>query len=312
MKSMTLALLAAACVPCFAQQSLTLTADSEPVDPLWQAPATLAYTRNGDHTTTSVIDAYLNYKLTEKAKPGVAGARQDEWAVAGYLHRSDDGPTPRNDRGVALTYSRSLAPDFANSGMPMSFAINAKVSAGKSLQEVSDAAGVKAFPDRNKDRESVFLSGYLQPAKAGPVPAAALRSPFENFFTWRAGLYSDHSSGGNDLGTGRLSGSMVALSWNVFPLGFVAADNRIGGFGVTPVITLSAQRQHDSWSSGARGKNTYKLYAATLTLEFATLVKSTELGRLKPSLNLSRSMGADLLQGRAREGKTELSLGLTF
>ncbi|MRV71893.1 hypothetical protein GJ700_09185 [Duganella sp. FT92W] len=300
-----------------AHAQLTLSADSEPTDKPWKMPATIAYTRNGDGSSFTTIDAYLKYNGILKTKGDDNFASSGSWSVAGFIHKDNTADAPRNDRGVVLGYSRLLVFDYPNNFPVMSTTWNAKVSVGKSLQQVTDTP-VPIFTDRNKDREQLYVTGFLQPAKqdsphhtASSTTKSAPRQ-MDMYFLWETGLYSDHASGGNGKGTGRLNGARGKLEWNVFPLGIIAADNKVGAYGVAPVITLSAQVQHDLSASGTRKKDTYRLYAASLTLEFETIVADGSVGRVTPSLNFTRSVGADLLTGRAYEGKTEIALGFTF
>lgn len=327
MRATILGLAVLAAVPAYAQaenegQQILLRADKGPLYQAWESPATLAYTRNGDGTSNSLVDLYLQYTIAGPARKKQAQnseadattrgtqVTQATWGVAAYLHRDNAGAAPRNDRGLALTYGRDLVPDYANEGGVIGLHFNLRASFGKTLQGVKDDAGLETFLERDNDRQIALFSGYFQPGTSGPARGPARRRPLDSYFNWEAGLYSDHSSGGDGKANGRRSGSHVGVSWNFFPLGLVPTETIIRGYGVTPVITLSAQRQKDARGSGGRPKDTYKLYVATLTLEFNALAAGDTW--LTPSLNLSRSVGADLLQGRAYEGKTEFSFGLKF
>lgn len=319
MRTLLLPLILFMSAPAFSQ--ISLAADKEPIDKPWKNPATLAYTRNGDGSSNTTIDAYLKYTFQDvkQAATGYSTAVMDNWSVAGYVHRDNAGDAKKNDRGAVVGYSRMMVPDFANFGPVMSVSWNASLSIGKSLQALDGSTTPLQYADKTKDRQRLYLSGYVQPAKSGPVQrdGASARSfgarPRDMFFVWEAGLYSDHSSGGSGQGNGRVSGGMAAVEWSVFPFGMVLADNRIGDFGVVPVLALAAQVQRDASASGMREKDTYKLYTASLILEFDTIVDATQgVGRLKPSLVISRSIGADLLGGRPYEGKTEIAFGLTF
>lgn len=303
-----------AAAPAWAQ--LSLTADREPDDKSWESPATIAYTRDGNHQSNTAIDAYLSYKHALPAQATRNGARADSVAVSGYVHRNNQGDARQNDRGLALSFKRFIVADNNNAGPVTSLAWNAKLSAGKTLLPTgsTDAGGVPQYDDVTKDRQQVFLSGYLQPALAGSAhgggPRAVLGRTSVQHLGWNAGIYSDHNSGGSGLNKGRLSGANGAVEWSVMPLGLIAGDNRLGGYGVIPVLALKAQIQHDFSANGARTKDTYKLYSAALRFDFETL--NTGGVHLIPSLVLKRSIGADLLAGRAYEGKTEIAFGLSF
>lgn len=307
--------------PAFSQ--ISLSAGNEPADKAWQKPATLAYVRNGDGSSITAIDAYLKYTMenTRLARTIDAPAVKESWSVAAYLDKDTGGSTRKNDRGGVLGYTRMIVTDYPNTGPVMSLSWNARLSVGKSLQLIDDKVTPQQFVDKTKDRQLLTAVAYFQPQTAAERPGngdAAVRSavrPFDMFLLMEGGLYSDHNSGGAADGGGRLSGGLASIEWNFFPLGLVASDNRIGGYGVAPVLTLAAQVQHDTSASGMRKKDTYKLYTAMLTLELNTLVNDgnkSGIGRLKPSLSVSRSVGADLLSGRPYEAKTEVAFGLTF
>lgn len=295
--------------PAFA--GLTLAADDPPTEPPWEKPATLAYMRNGDGTSAATIDAVLRYKVSTLSASD-ASATKTVYAFGAYVHRDTDDSAPKNDRGVQASYGQTLVPDLANSAGVFSLNWQAKVSVGKTLQAFKDASGASAHADRDKDRETLMLGGYFQPAISGtpPRPGTADRPPMVMFFDYGTGLYSDHSRGGSGKGVGRLSGAMLALGANFAPLGLDPTFNKLGSLGVVPTLRLSAQVQRDSSGSGDREKATRKLYTAELSFAFAKV--GTGSGVAVPSLNISRSTGADVLTGRPESSKTEISLGLTF
>jgi hypothetical protein len=312
---LTAALLATA-PTAFAQ--LSLTADSAPGDKAWENPATIAYTRNGDHTSNTTIDAYLKYSWsrTRQAELVDTSAKADTLSVAGYIHKDNQSRAKQNDRGLALGYRFDFLPDDRNSGAQTVLSLNAVISAGKSMQAVeADATTLpEQYFDKTKDRQQLFVSGYVQPAiGTGQAGARALGRKSVQYLRWIAGMYSDHNSGGSGSSgnKGRLSGANGRLEWSVMPLGLVAGNNRIGAYGVVPVFALAAQIQHDTSARGSREKDTYKLYTAALRFDFETLASDGKT-RLVPSLVIQRSIGADLLAGRAYEGKTEIAFGVTF
>ena len=308
--------------PAFSQ--ISLSAGNEPTEKAWRKPATLAYVRNGDGSSITAIDAYLKYTVenTRLAKTISAPAVKENWSVAAYLDKDTGGSTRKNDRGGVLGYTRMTDTNYAGEGPVMSLSWNARLSVGKSLQLIDDKAPVQQFVDKTKDRQLLTATAYFQPRKTAELtgeenvalPSAGRHS--DMFLLMEAGLYSDHNSGGAANGGGRLSGGLASIEWNFLPLGMVASNNKIAGYGVAPVFTLAAQVQHDTSASGMRKKDTYKLYTAMLTLEFNTIFVDKDdksvIGRLKPSLSVSRTVGADLLGGRPYEAKTEVAFGLTF
>lgn len=289
----------------------TLAAADAPIDPPWAQPATLSYVRNGDGTTSATVDAVLRYKWSGQSA-SAQSAVKTSYGAGVYLHRDTTSSAPKNDRGVSANYGQLIVNDGDNSQGVRSLNWNGKISFGKALEAFKDASGAASSSDRTKDRELLQLSGYFQPALAGvPVPPESnLRPPMVMFFDSSLGLYSDNSKGGSGKGVGRLSGGLLGLSANFAPFGIdpAAGFNRVGGLGFVPTIRFAAQVQHDLASSGERPKDTYKLYTAEVALAFSKLSG----GGVVPTLNLSRTIGADLLTGRAKSSKTELSLGLSF
>ncbi len=100
----------------------------------------------------------------------------------------------------------------------------------------------------------------------------------------------------------------MKLGANYAPLGLEPTP--LAGLAVVPTIRLAAQVQRDFSATDSRTKQTRKLYSLELNLLFAR--PDDEDGKFVPSLQLARSVGADLLTGRSETAKTELSLGLTF
>lgn len=290
---------------------LSLAADDAPSDPPWMRPATISYTRESGGSSHANVDAVFRYTFGKVAS-GRAHARQTTYSLGAYVHRDTSASAPKKDRGVSAAMTQFLVTDFPNDGPVYSFNWNAKASLGQGLQEFTNTAGTKVWEDRTKDRQLLRLSGYYQPKVSGtPVtPDETRRPPMITFFDGSAGVYSDHTRGGDGQGNGRLSGALLGLSANIAPFGIdpSARFNRWGTLGFVPVIRFSAQVQKDLHQSGARTKDTYKLYVAEVDLAFARLSGSGVV----PSLVLSRSTGADLLTGRPKSSKTELALGLTF
>jgi hypothetical protein len=289
---------------------ITLAADDDPADTPWNNPATLSYVGNGDGTSSATADAVLRYKSSDVDAMSSA-ATQSRFSAGVYIHRDTDSSAPRNDRGVQVSYGQFIVRDGDNASGVRSLNWLAKLSMGNSLQAYKDANGVVEYSDRTKDRQLIQISGYYQPALAGvpPHPGSNDRPPLIMFFDGFFGAYSDNNSGGSGKGTGRLTGAMMGLGANIAPLGLDPAFNQLGSIGVVPTIRFAAQVQRDASASNERPQDTYKLFTLALSLAFAKLGNG---GGLVPSLNFSRTVGADLLAGRPDTTKTEVSLGLTF
>ncbi|MEO6273195.1 MAG: hypothetical protein ABIP34_08345 [Rhodoferax sp.] len=297
----------------FAQ--LSLAADDAPVDPLWKHPATVSYVKNGDGTSNTKIDAVIRYKWLLTATGDTKTASQSSYSLAGYTHHDNNGAKPRDDRGISAGFSQTFIPEFDNSAGPRSVTLNAKLSVGNTLEEFKSPAGIPLREDRTKDRQLVQVTGYYQTPLSGTPPdsSAALPTLFSGqrqvlYFLGNLGAYSDHSSGGNGDGTGRLSGGVASIDANWAPFGIDPAGLRLAGLGFVPTARLAAQVQHDAHSSGSRKKDTYRLYTVGISLAFTKL----DAGTLVPTLTLQRSIGADILAGRPDTAKTEIAFGLTF
>jgi hypothetical protein len=291
--------------------AITLAADDAPTNPPWKQPATLSYVRNGDGTTNATADAVLRYKVTD-TPPAESTAKTTTYSFGTYIHRDNDSTAPKNDRGLSASYGQFIVEDYNNAQGPRSFNWNAKLTFGKALQEYVDDNKATVRSDKTKDRQLVQVSGYYQmPTSGVPVaPGSKDRPAAVIFFDGNLGAYSDHSSGGSGKGTGRLTGTLLSASANIAPFGIDPSSefNRYGGLGFVPTFRAAAQFEKDAAASGLRTKDTYKLYTLEMSLAFSKVSGND----IVPTLNLSRSVGADLLTGRARTSKTELSLGLTF
>lgn len=307
-------LFAATAISSFATTALagiTLAADDAPADPPWKNPATLSYVGNGDGTSSATIDAVLRYKGSEVTTTS-SMATQSRLSAGVYIHRDTDSSAPKNDRGVQVSYGQFIVRDDDNVSGVRSLNWLAKLSAGTSLQAYKDTNGVVVYSDKTKDRQQMQLSGYYQPSLAGvpPRPGSNDRPPVIMFFDGFIGAYSDSNTGGNGKGTGRLTGAMMGFSANIAPLGLDPAFNQLGTLGFVPTIRFAAQVQRDAAATDDRPQDTYKLYTLALSMAFAKL--NSGGGSMVPSLNFSRTVGADLLAGRPDTTKTEISLGLTF
>ena len=291
-------------LPCFG--AINLAAEEAPAELPWDQPAMIAYTRNGDGTSSAKIDAVLTYKTSqpERAIPE-RGAYKTKYSAGLFVHRDTTASAPTNDRGGYIRFGGSYVPDFDNSQGVVAFDWAGKMSIGTTLVDVGDAGNPK-YVDRTKDRQVIFGSVYYQPPLMG-TPTTNPR-PMVMYFVTKMGAYSDHNNGSTTQG--RLTGYLADITASIAPLGLDPDQNKFGRFGIVPTVTLSAQVQKDTNATGTRSANTYKLYSASLGISFAKLDK--ESGGLIPSINLTRSVGADLLVGRTRQSKTELTLGFTF
>jgi len=181
-----------------------------------------------------------------------------------------------------------------------------KASTGKGLVEIVQPAGTKTQVEKTKNRFVLSLGGYLQPQKSGTPEVGKVSAII--FFDGGPSLYFDESRGNGLSGTGLVGGAALSLGFNYAPLGLEPVA--ISGLTMIPTMRLAAQTQHDFSASGSRVKSSRNLYRLEINLLFAQPDGTTN--KLVPSLQLSRSVGADLLTGRAQTAKTELTFGLTF
>lgn len=297
-------LASASCIPS-AWSAITLAAEEAPIDPPWAQPANFSLVREKG-TTTATADLVLRYRSEVQRTSNKNYASQGSYGFGVYLHRDNTADARKNDRGVQASYSGLLVPDWNNAGPVVSLGYSLKASTGKGLVEVDQLAGTKVQVDKTKNRVVLALGGYLQPKlSANPVVGQV---PGIMFFDGGPSLYFDESRGNGVVGTGRISGASLKLAFNYAPLGMEPVA--VSGLAVVPTVRLAAQTQHDLNASGSRTKTTRNLYSLDLNLLFAQPDEAAN--KLIPSLQLSRSVGADILTGRARTAKTELSFGLTF
>lgn len=284
---------------------LTLRAADAPVNTPWKEPANLAVTREGG-SNTATADLVLAYQSEVQVSRNAKFARNGSYSAGLYLHRDSTSSAPKNDRGLSLGYAGLLVPDFGNAGPVGSLGYSVKVSAGNSLVEVEAAAGVKSWVDKTKTRLVLALGGYVQPAIGGNPQKGVVPSIL--YFDGGPALYVDQSRGNGVKGTGRLTGAQFKLGANYAPLGL--EPTLVAGLVMVPTIRLAAQAQRDFSATESRTQQTRKLYSLELNLLLAR--PDDEDGKFVPSLQLARSVGADLLTGRSEAAKTELLLGLTF
>jgi hypothetical protein len=297
--------------PCFA--GVTFQADEAPGVKPWESPATISWVHNGDGSSNGTIDAVLKYtkKMNQSTESEeTVNAVQQRYSFGAYIHYDSSNSDPRNDRGVMFGYGGTFWSDILNGESNNSIDWAANISLGKTLQTVTDSTGETSNVDKNKDRETLFIYGFHMFPVAGSPNSNP--KPFITFLTGRTGFYSDHSSGGNGAGSGRLSGVLGDFGINIAPFGLNIDAIKYRNIGIVPTILLAAQIEHDLANSGLRTKGTYRLYTAALALNFGTLKQNGEQKQIIPSFNLSRTVGTDILTGRSYQAKTEISLGLTF
>lgn len=284
----TLPLLCAlACAPAFAE--VVLTGDKAPTEQPWAEPATLSHVRSGDGSDVTTVHANLAIK-GKRPLPGEAPGLL-QYGAGVYWHKDTGDDTRQNDRGVSLSAYHFRVVDTGPSGAVVSYQYSGVLQFGKSLTQLADDGGPTRYDDKTKDREVLAAELFYQPAgDAGWTHHTQLKG----------GAYSDHASGGGASPSGRVSGLLARADWTLYPAG----TDGVGATGIAPVLHLLAQHQHDRWTSGGRDKGNHKLYAASLGLEF------NNAGKFVPTFSLARSIGADLLAGRAYIGRTELALGL--
>jgi len=288
-----------------AWSAITLAADEAPVDPPWTQPANFSWVREKG-STTATADLVLRYRSEVQRSANEGFASQGSYGFGVYLHRDNAAGAVKNDRGLQASYSGLLVPDWGNAGPVGSLGYSLKASTGKGLVDVDQPSGSKIQVDKTKNRIVFSLGGFLQPKMSG-APMVG-RVPAVLFLDGGPSLYFDESRGQGVMGTGHVTGASFKLAVNYAPLGL--EPKAVGGLALVPTMRLAAQTQRDLDAAGSRMKKTRNLYSLELNLLFAQ--PDTATNKLIPSLQLSRSVGADLLTGRADTAKTELSFGLTF
>ncbi|MFJ1470089.1 hypothetical protein [Massilia orientalis] len=283
--------------------SVTLRAANEPdsVDKQWQQGAHIAY-QTTDGKSKWQTDAVLKLK---KNKPYPLGATPDSGSVnlsysaGAYLHKDTDDATPANDRGVSIGVSAHGIPG-GPAGQPVLLDYDADLTAqlGKTLQS-TDGAGAAPYFDANSRRIVLTGAAYMQPRD------------WNAFFRFALGAYSDMVSN-SPTGTknGRESGWLGSAQFSFYPLGFGGQDNVFLAMGLNPVLTLKATKEFDRSVSGNRIKSNYALYSAVLSFPFSA--SSNGGSKFVPSLDIKRSTGDDLLQGRSRKGQTSVQFSLKY
>ena len=281
----------------------------------WDRGAAIAY-RNVNGRSTTQVDAVLQAEWllapTRLGPTPESGAYQWTLSPGAYLHRNNASADRQDDRGVSFTAAVHIAPPRA-SGAGAVFNIDSglSVSRGRTLMP-AEAAGARDYFDVDSQRGLLFGSFYLQPGKGEfrPESNGQVRPSPVFYVRASANLYVDRASGSEDaLANGSLRGATFGAQLSIAPFGLDPALNPVGTLGFAPVITFAAQAQRDATASGQRQKDSRKLYSATLSIPFAN-----NAGREGPvpSLDLQRSVGADLLQGRPYKRETRLTFSLKF
>lgn len=283
--------------------NLTLRAADEPdsVDKQWQQGAHIAY-QTTDGNSTWQTDAVLKLIKTRLYPLGTtpdAGNVNLSYSAGAYLHKDTDDTTPANDRGVSIGVAAHGIPGGA-SGQAVILDYDADLTAqlGKTLQ---GADGASAAPYFDAHSRRIILTGaaYMQPRG------------WDAFFRLALGAYSDKVSN-SPAGSknGHESGWLGRVQFSIYPFGFGGKDKVFLSMGLNPVLTLKATKEFDRSASGNRSKSNYALYSAVLSFPFNA--SATGGSKFVPSLDIKRSIGDDLLQGRSRQGKTSVQFSLKY
>lgn len=277
-----------------AEREFTLRAADEPAPAMkeWERGASIAYVKLDDKSTTD-IDAVgaLNFVGSEKT-PQWREFSSVSWRVGGgaYLHKYNASSTPEHDRGWLIQTGATWLPGNP-SGPVLGFDTGLLYKRGTSLT----ATGAGTHVDVDTSRALLTGSAYFQ--NSGYY-----------FLRATAGAYSDDISDAPTAGlNGRENGVLGKLQASFYPLKLAPTEISGTNLSFTPLITAIAQKQWDTSASGARQERDYKLYSIALSLNFAR-----DNSGFVPSLDISRSIGADLLEGRARVGKTSVRFSLKY
>lgn len=294
------------------QLELTLRAADEPAAKAkeWDRGATLAYhSINGNATVQADLVLKLSITL-EKQRKGPDGRAEPQRGAFGltiepgvYLHKNNSSTKPQNDRGASVSAGWHILGFSTGAGSVVSYDLGAAASAGKTLKQGSGAAAGQYF-----DAESARLVGtasvFYRPSK-GRFSPESWTSLWSHYGMASLRVYSDRVSGAqNASANGTVSGTAISAQYSIAPLGTDPASN---GYGIAPILTLQAQRQRDSSANGGRTKGSRSLYALGASFPFRT----TD-GGATPSIEVQRSVGADILQGREDRGETRIAFGLKF
>lgn len=287
--------------------SLSLRAENSPMERPWEEGATIAY-NNSDGESAAIADAELKVGYEFDSKPLAAGALGSKALLGGYWHRNTDDDKERNDRGASFSYVGTYVPAFDPSGGVHSLGWMVQGKFGKSLKK-TDVNGVTQEFDLDSDRQIIKASYYYQP----PIPGTPAARHATYFFGIDTGIYSDNLDGSNvTVLDGRVTGVIGHITASLAPFGLDVIDNPIGAgsLGIAPLLTFSAQGQHDVSSTGGRKEETRRLYSVSLNLRFGKRDQDKTL--ITPSLILSRSTGSDVLTGRPDQGVTKIAFSVLF
>lgn len=266
----------------------------------WEQGAGIAFNSiDGKETwqTDAVLKVIQSHLHEVSGPPGSSPSIKQNLSAGAYLHKLSGGDAPTNDRGVSIGAGWHIIPGGPATGAVSSYDVSFNGSAGKTLKLVKDGAGISQF-DVDSKRATAIGSMYYQPTESA------------YFIKLAGGWYLDHAANSPKAGVnGRESGVMASFQYSVYPLGMTARNNKVGDWVIAPLFTLKAQRQRDLSASGERTKQGYTLYTAILSFPFA--LPGSNPGYV-PSFDIKRSIGADLLQGRARSGQTSVVLTLKY
>lgn len=266
-----------------------------PIEKQFDAGASLAYTsKNGDESVQTDAEALFGWRFAPENTSGMLGG-SSVWdvAVGPYWQRRTGDIDPISDRGVTVGLGGHIIPGHTLAGV-LNFDVGATASFGKTLVE-----GGGPFQD-----EFVHATSRRLAANVG-----AYYQPGILYFRVSAGPYSDHVSGAPVGPDGRESGWQAAAQFSVYPLGFLPERNRVGLLGVAPLLTLRAQKQFDSTATGNRQERDYRLYTVLLSIPFQLI--DAEKGFI-PTIDIRRTIGADLLAGRRRSNITSVVFSVKY
>ena len=290
---------------------LTLRAADEPAAKakLWDQGATLSYQSvNGK----SVGQADLILKMTRSVAtknapiPGrdaeQAGSRTLQVQPAAYLHRTGSSTNPQNDRGGSLGVGWHFIPASTGTGAVVTYDAGATVSAGRTLKHGSGTA-IGQYFDAQSGRLIGYGSLFYQPDR-GELKLG----DWAHYAVASLKVYLDRVSGAqNASANGTVSGTALSIQYSLAPFGLDPAQHKVAGYGFAPILSLSAQGQRDSSATGERLKGNRSLFAFGASFPF-----TPTSGGVTPSIEIQRSVGADVLQGREERNETRIALGLKF
>jgi hypothetical protein len=304
--SIATCLLLVSCPYALGQTTFSLRAADEPTPDKkqWDQGAALAYqSTNGEATWQSDAAVKAGYIWLRPGtpepgqKPFEAGSTAFELKAGPYWHKFTGGKIPVSDRGIAVGLSAHVIPGGPADTPVIDFDYGINFAAGKTLKEGSGDLKGQYFSVDSK-RVVASAAVYYQP-----------QGGF--YFRLSGGPYTDEVSNSPTAKlNGRESGLQASAQLSIYPMGMVSKKNTIGDLGVAPILTFKAQKQFDNSATDNRIKSDYTLYSATLSFPF-TLNDSDQSGFV-PSIDIKRSIGADVLTGRQRSGVTSVSFSVKY